>query len=72
MVGDPEDSFSMSKDEVHYKSNRNSSYDDDNQRQIEQEQMENESNKSDKSDDEKMNVFGFNDDLGILDDRIII
>ena len=35
--------------------------------------MENDSNKSDRSDDEKMNVFGFNDDLGAnLDDRIII
>lgn len=34
--------------------------------------MDNESNKSDKSDDEKMNVFSFNDDLGILDDRVII
>lgn len=37
------------------------------------EAMENDSNKSDQSDDEKMNVFGFNDDLGAnLDDRIII
>ena len=35
--------------------------------------MENDSNKSDRSDDEKMNVFGFNDDLGAnLDDRLII
>ena len=35
--------------------------------------MDNESNKSDKSDDDKMNVFGFNDDLGpLVDDRIII
>ena len=34
--------------------------------------MDNESNKSDKSDEERMNVFGFNDDLGILDDRVII
>lgn len=35
--------------------------------------MENDSNKSDRSDDEKMNVFGFNDDLAAnLDDRIII
>jgi hypothetical protein len=35
--------------------------------------MDNESNKSDRSDDEKMNVFGFNDDLAAnLDDRLII
>ena len=38
------------------------------------EQEENESNKSDRdNDDDKMNVFGFNDDLGpLLDDRLII
>jgi hypothetical protein len=36
-------------------------------------EFENESNKSDTSDTDKMNTFGFNDDLGpLLDDRIII
>jgi hypothetical protein len=49
---------------------RNSSFNE-NQDRLQEDQMDNESNKSDKSDDEKMNVFSFNDDLGILDDRVI-
>ena len=60
-----EDSGVDKKNMSNEESFRNTYYD--------QQADENASNKSDQSDDEKMNVFGFNDELAVnLDDRIII
>ena len=60
-----EDSNGYKKHVSHEESFRNTYYD--------QQNDDGASNKSDQSDDEKMNVFGFNDELAVnLDDRIII
>lgn len=72
-IDDAEESLSEKKGEIYVNQDHQSHEESWRYDQQNDEALENDSNKSDRSDDEKMNVFGFNDDLGAnLDDRIII
>jgi hypothetical protein len=72
-IDDAEESLSEKKGEIYVNQDHQSHEESWRYDQQNDEALENDSNKSDRSDDEKMNIFGFNDDLGAnLDDRIII